>query len=112
MPGDRLAALAERRWVVYGGGLALVLLARTTFAPSTGRRLLVAGVCCLMAATYAGELWVAADREVARPRLLVPAAVGLLVGLWLTLGGNLVGLLFLGGGVLFLGRGIGGGEDP
>jgi hypothetical protein len=63
-----------------------------------------------MTATYAAELWLAADAEPARPLLVVPGLVGVVGGVWLALLGTLPGVLFVAGGLLFLHRGIVGGD--
>jgi hypothetical protein len=103
-----LDGLVHRRLLVYGGGLALVLLARTTLAASPGRALAVSVVLAAMLVTYAGELWLPRGERPARPRLFVPAVAGVVAGFWLVLTGRLPGLLFVGGGLLFCKRAIAG----
>lgn len=102
------AALVARRLWVYGGGLVVVLGVRSTLAPSTARSLVVATVLSTMVVTYAGEVWLDADAGSVGRLAVVGGVVGVAVGVFLTLGGDLRGLLFLGGGLLFLNRGLGG----
>lgn len=98
------AALAARRWWVYGGCLAAIVALRTALSSSGLRAFGVSLVLGVMVLTYASELWLAADGRVASPALLLVGFVGVVAGLWLTLTGTLVGLLFAGGGLLFCNR--------
>ena len=102
------ATLVERRLWIYCGGLALILGIRTLAPPSTTRRLVASVLLGVMVLTYAGELWLGGDRRIARPALVVPGAAGIVGGVWLSLGGALVGLLFAGGGLLFLNQAMAG----
>lgn len=97
-------ALATRRWWVYGGGLAAIVVLRVLLPPSGPRALAVAVALGVMVLTYALELWLAADGGVARPALLAVGIVGVVVGLWLPLTGTLAGLPFAAGGLLFCSR--------
>jgi hypothetical protein len=106
------AALVARRLWVYGGGLAVVLGVRSSLAPSTARSLVVAGVLSAMVVTYAGEVWLDADAGSVGRLAVAGGVVGVAVGVFLALGGDLRGLLFLGGGLLFLNRGLGGTPTP
>lgn len=103
---DRLspAPLVARRLWVYGGGLAGIILLRTQLPGSWTRTLLVSLVLGAMVLTYASELWLTADGQVARPELLVVGGIGIVAGIWLALRGTLPGVLFAGGGLLFLNR--------
>lgn len=101
-----VSALADRRTSVYAAGLVGILGLRLALPSSAGRALAVALLLGVMVVTYAGELWLAADRRVARPLLLVPGVAGVVGGFWLVLVGRLPGLLFVAGGLLFLNRGI------
>lgn len=115
-----IATLVARRLWIYGGGLAVVLLARTTLAVSTTRALVVAGALSVMVVTYAGEVWLDAEAESVGRVAVGGGVVGVAVGVFLAIGGDLRGLLFLAGGLLFLNRGLGGtragtttaGDDP
>lgn len=108
------ATLVRRRWWVYCGGLGLILGMRFLVAPSTARRLAASLLLGVMVLTYAGELWVGADKRLDRPLLLVPSVAGIVGGIWLALDGSLPGLLFTGGGLLFLNQSMTeqGGESP
>jgi hypothetical protein len=106
-----LTSLVARRLWIYGGGLAVVLLVRSTLADSTLRSLFVAVVVAVMVVTYAGEVWLDADTESVGRLAVGCGAVGVAVGVFLTVGGDLWGLLFLAGGLLFLNRGLGGSRD-
>ncbi|MFC5368902.1 hypothetical protein [Salinirubrum litoreum] len=102
------AVLVDRRLWIYGGGLAAVLLVRSTLAASTLRSVVVAGVLSAMVVTYAGEVWLDADAASVGRVAVAVGVVGVAVGVFLTIGGDLRGLLFLAGGLLFLNRGLGG----
>ncbi|WP_181691784.1 hypothetical protein [Natronomonas sp. LN261] len=98
------ATLVRLRWGIYCGGLTLILGMRSLAAPSTSRRFFSSLLLGVMVLTYAGELWVEADERPARPVMLIAGIAGVVVGIWLALGGSLPGLLFTGGGLLFLNR--------
>jgi hypothetical protein len=102
------AALVARRLWVYGGGLLVVLGVRSSLPPSTGRSVVVAAVLSAMVVTYAGEVWLDAEAGSVGRLAVAGGVVGVAVGVFLTLGGDLRGLLFLAGGLLFLNRGLGG----
>ena len=102
------AAVVARRLWVYAGGLLVVLGVRSTLAPSTARSVVVATVLSAMVVTYAGEVWFDADAASVGRLAVTGGVVGVAVGVFLTLGGDLRGLLFLAGGLLFLNRGLGG----
>jgi len=98
------AALASRRWWIYAGGIAGIALLRTQ-PVSPGVRALLTGLTLgIMVLTYASERWIAAGRRVARPSLFVIGVGGIVAGIWLVLRGTLPGLLFAGGGFVFLDR--------
>lgn len=106
-----LGVLADNRVAVYLGGLGGIGGLRLFVPASPMRALGVALLLGLMTATYAAELWLAADADPARPLLVVPGLAGVVVGVWLVLVGTLPGLLFVAGGLLFLHRGtVGGGR--
>jgi hypothetical protein len=106
-----LAGLVARRLWVYAGGLVVVLGVRTALAPSTARSAVAAVVLSVMVVTYAGELWLDADGPPVGRGSVAVGALGVAGGVWLTLGGDLRGLLFLAGGLLFLNRGLSGGAS-
>jgi hypothetical protein len=105
------AALVDRRLWIYGGGLAAVLLARSTLAATTLRSVVVAAALSVMIVTYAGEVWLDADAEAVGRLTVGGGVVGVALGVFLTVGGDVRGLLFLAGGLLFLNRGLGGRRD-
>jgi len=96
--------LLRLRWAIYCGGLTLIFGMRSLAVPSTPRRFAASLLLGVMVLTYAGELWAEADERPARPAALIPGIAGVVVGIWLALGGSLPGLLFIGGGLLFLNR--------
>lgn len=106
-----VARLVARRWLIYAGGLGLVLTVRTLLPSSPMRALGVSLVVGAMVLTYAGERWDEADRPDVRSGLVGIAVVGVVAGLWLSLTGQLPGLVFLAGGLLFLDRGVRGGAS-
>ena len=110
--------LAAHRLSIYLGGLIAILLPRilravagVTLAPVT-RTVIVVGSLLLMVVTYlaerqarqAGGESIATDTYSTQTRVLVGlAVVGLALGVYLALEGRpLIGLLFLGGAMLFL----------
>lgn len=109
-----LSGLAARRWWLYGGGLGVILALRVQFVESTARLFVVSVVLGVMVLTYAAELWHAGDGGDAKPALVVLGYVGVVAGVWLALSGTLPGVLFAGGGLLFLKQGLPGstGESP
>lgn len=66
------------------------------------RRVAASLLLGVMVLTYAGELWVGADKRLDRPLMLIPSVAGIVGGIWLALTGSVPGLLFAGGGLLFL----------
>ena len=110
---DRLLeTLVTRRLWVYGGGLAAILVVRTVAQPSALRALAVSFVLAALVATYAAELRADAGQARVKPIALALALAGIVAGCWLALTGRLMGVLFVAGGLLFLGRGLTGGESP
>ena len=110
--------LAAHRLSIYLGGLIAILLPRilrtvsgVSLAPVT-RTVIVFGSLLLMVVTYLAERQVrradgesiATDTYSLQTRVLVGlAVVGLALGVYLALEGRpLIGLLFLGGALLFL----------
>lgn len=101
-----LDTLVAHRWWIYGVGLLSILGLRTLVAPTTARTVVVSLVLGLMVVTYAGELWVAGTGSVDRPLVLAAGVAGIVGGVWLTLSGTRAGVLFAGGGLLFLNRAL------
>lgn len=97
-------ALASRRRWIYAGGLAGLALLRTQPVAPGIRALLTGLTLGTMVLTYASERWLAAGRRVARPSLFVVGVGGIVAGIWLVFRGTLPGLLFAGGGFVFLDR--------
>lgn len=109
MTGLQLQPLVDRRLVVYGGGLAGILLVRTATPPSSLRALVVSLLLAVMVLTYGAELWHSADQPTVRPEVLGIGLLGVVAGTWVVLTGTLGGLLFLAGGLLFVNRALAGG---
>lgn len=101
-----MAALADRSWWVYGGGLAALVLVRTRSVPRWVR-LGVTGVVLLgMVATYAAERVVETGGPI-HPGVALLGVGGVTLGVGLTVTGRLAGLAFVAGGLLFVHRAIG-----
>lgn len=101
-----VAALAARRWWLYGGGLVALVLVRTRSVPRWVR-LVVTGVVLLgMVATYAAERLAETGGPIHRGMALMGVG-GLTLGVGLTVTGRLAGLAFVAGGLLFVHRAIG-----
>jgi len=101
-----LERLVGHRWWIYGVGLLSILGLRTLLAPTTARTVVVSVLLGVMVVTYAGELWFAGDASIDRPLVLAAGVVGIVGGVWLTLSGTRAGVLFAGGGLLFLNRAL------
>lgn len=106
--GRSLSVLAARRWWIYGGGLAVILALRLQFVEPRVRLLVVSVVLGVMVLTYAAELWHAGGEGIASPTLLGLGFAGVVAGFWSALSGTPPGLLFAGGGLLFLKRAMSG----
>ncbi len=107
MTDSRLVtALATRRWWLYAGGLAALLVVRASPVPRPVRLGVTALVLGVMVLTYAAERLVASDGPVHRGLALFGFA-GVALGLALTVAGRFAGFAFVAGGLLFLHRAIG-----
>lgn len=94
------ASLAARRYLIYLGGLGVVVLARA-FAPTWTRTPVFVLALTLMCTTYLAELHARAEAE---PRTVVVAlaVAGVAVGAFVAAEVNPVGgFLFVLGGLLF-----------
>lgn len=101
-----VATVAARRWWLYGGGLAALVLVSASSAPQSVR-LGVTGVALFgMVATYAAERLAETGGPIHRGVALVGFG-GVAFGIGLTVTGRLAGLAFLAGGLLFVHRAIG-----
>lgn len=101
-----VATVAARRWWVYGAGLAALGLVRLRSVPRTVRLGVTSLVLVGMVATYAAERLAATDGPVHRGLALVGFG-GAALGIAVTVSGQLAGLAFVAGGLLFLHRAIG-----
>jgi len=104
--GQVLRGLAARRLWVYAGGLAAVAAARLAPLPGAVRVGLASLALTAMVATYAGEQVADDGRVRVRSWPLAAGIAGVAAGVALALTGTLAGLVFLGGGLLFLRRAL------
>lgn len=107
-----LRPLVSHRYLVYVGGLGVIVGMRLTPVPEPVRVGVMTLVLAVMVLTFAGEQWEDDEDGVAQPTLLGLGVVGVVAGLALVLSEVIAGLLFLAGGLLFVKRGITGGAGP
>lgn len=105
-----LERLADQRHAVYVGGVLAIIGFRVAPPPGMTEPVRSAAVSVIlgtMTLTYGAELWLGADGDPGRPVVLGLGVTGVIAGAYLTLtDAFVVGLLFLGGGLLFVRLGI------
>lgn len=105
---DSAELLARYRLWVYVTALAFILALRSVVGPSTARSVVVAVVVLGMVAAYTAHRYSEAPDPNPSVLILAGAGVGVVTGLALALSGTRTGLLFVGGGLLLVNRGVNG----